>query len=71
MTDDTATRAQSRPKLIVLDLRSIGTAESLSELSPQECVDTLWTAAIETGLPIVVITGGGDIMPHDMCIRRM
>ncbi|MCK8464154.1 hypothetical protein MUY35_09855 [Aliiroseovarius sp. S1339] len=66
MTDDTATRAQSRPKLIVLDLRSIGTAESLSELSPQECVDTLWTAAIETGLPIVVITGGGDIMPHDM-----
>lgn len=66
MKGDTGFSAQSRPKLIVLDLRSIGAAENLSDLSPQEFVNTLWTAAIETGLPHVVVAGGGDIMPRDM-----
>ncbi|APX12419.1 hypothetical protein [Tateyamaria omphalii] len=66
MTHDTATRVQSRPKLIALDLRSVGVTESLAELPPQEFVDTLFNDAIRTGLPTIMIAGADDIMPSDM-----
>jgi hypothetical protein len=66
MTDTRTTRPRSRPRLIVLDLRSLDAAEILRGISSQAFVDRLWAAAIETGSPLVVIAGADDIMPSDM-----